>query len=658
MKPDIIVKVGSSWSDLATKNFIVEKLNIKISRNATYQTASLKIKDKGIDWESLDIGKRVQILINGVEEFRGYIKEIERTRENNCLTLNVLCAGLTYDLYRYITDEEKTFPAGKTTGEIAAELYTTYIAPNETWTNNITTATGVTFDKEAIFDQWKLGDCFEYLVNADGYIFFVDWDSTNNRKRINYLLPQEPATPLKFSDDISDNPDRLILNASVNFNDEIKNYVILKGNKNFKYILKQENGGAFVFGVMPGYFYKVAQVFKAPQYTKLSAVKIKGCKQKAEADYLQIKIYKALYNIATDATITANKTPTSGSLENIKDNNNSTFASFNLAAGETLEIKLDFGISKDIAYTYVGLGDFADLDVDVLYSQNDSTYYEFASNISSSSFQKKTTFTSARYWKLKITNNASSSKTVTVYSFATFARGFSNDRWCVGMDTKSEGEAFGTLPTSTSEEFARWSGWIFFDKPVELEANSYYVLSVEYHKNIDDVHYILEASTDAYSDGKILRFSRSLNDWNLENLAYDLTFQLGFNYENISAKAENISSQATYGKIVTKITNPFLISQVIAEKIANYLANTFSMPSCKINIEVEGVNGLDLSKKVKIYLRSLSKSNDLVNKYVEIISYEHEILPGQRWRTYLELGDPQSSFTSIIGKLMKGLAVA
>ena len=652
----VSVKTGTSWATAATKTFTIEKLNIKHSINQEYQTAEFILRDTGTDWEGLDVGNNVIIEIDGTEEFRGYIKKIDRFYDGT-LGLRVFCAGLSYDLYRYFTDEDTQYDAGLTTGTIVQNLINDYIP--ETWTQNITTATGYTVDDDVYFDTWKVGDAIANMASIDGYRFWVDWDSANSRKRINYVVPSTPASPLIFSDSESDSPDRLILDGAVyEAGDDIRNYVVVEGGKNFRERIEQTTGGLHVFNILPLYYTKVGQIFKAPStFTNLDAVQVQALKTSSNLSDLKCRIYKALYNVAPDATVSANITPSTGANTDVNDEDTSTGAAYSVAASGTLEITYTFSSAVSIAYAYVNIDDFTDLDVSIQYSTDGTTYSDWETGITATGYIKKVDFTSAQYWKLKITNTGAASKTVTVNEFALFAWGYDSTRWNAAHDVKSLGDTNVVIPMDVSSNDFVWSGWTFFPKSVELTADKYYVMCLESYDSSSGPFYLIESSaSDEYSDGQSIRHDS--NGWKLEKYTTDLCFKLGFNYGTVRATSSNSTSISNYGQIPFRYTLDRIITYEVAKAVADYFTTEYASPNSYLNIEVEGINGLNLSEKVKVYLHNLSTSaGDLLGVDFEINSYEHEIV-ANRWRTYLELGKPSWKVYQIIANLNKGINTA
>ncbi|MBC7128384.1 MAG: hypothetical protein H5T45_01465 [Thermoplasmatales archaeon] len=637
MKPTINILIGDSWGNLTEKNFVVEKLNIRNSVNEEYQTASFQLRDAGTDWKSLNIGKKIVIKINNVEEFRGYIKYIRRFFDG-VVGLEVECAGLTYDLYRY--EANYTYPAGSYTATIAAALMDGFFP--ETITKNIDYSSGVAIEQEIVFDGMMLGDCLAYLSKIDGCIFFMDWDTANSRKRINYIKRSEPASPKKFSDNASDNPDRLILNASVEVEDDIRNYVEIIGEENFADYIKN-NVVDYDEGVGLGKNYRIIdQIFKATNlYTNLYAIKLRG--KKLSQKYGDLKI--CIYNVAKSvqpSSVTANKTPSGGSLANLYDGNFYTDVSFYLNNGDELTIDYEFSSSQNFV-SFIAICDKVENFVYKIYAYVGGSWVE-QGNLDADLARELhlASGVTTNKVRLYVKNNSGTTYNFHINEFGCFVQGYDSSRWCVAW----RGKALAETNAISLYNNIQWTDWIFFNNPVNLSNNQYYAFSIFLLQYVDDLMYKFSTNND-YPDGKFLILNIPYNE--------DLCFELGFNYDKIVATASNASSQAAYGVKPYKLNINKLITYSFAKKIADYFANNYNAPNKFVEIEVEGINSLSLVEKVKLYLHSLD-NNDLVDVFMSVHSYEHKILPSGRWRTYLYLGrKTEDVIESIIAKLMKGV---
>jgi hypothetical protein len=582
--------------------------------------------------------------------------------------IDVTCRGLSYGLYRYTTDDDTEYE-GKTTGEIADQLYDDFIAPYETWTLNITTATGVTIDDAVIFDTMTIGDCLAQLVDMDGHICYVDWDSGNSRPRLNYVQPSEPGTPKVFSDDAADNPDRQILHTGNTFYEgghNIWNKVIVELGEGFKYLWNQTTATLNVSYFMPYYKRRVAQIFKATRRSvALSAVQLYGYNTGEVAMPLKCRVYKCLYNESANASwsFSTNADGGSGDNANVYDEDLTTYAEWTLADGASVTIKADFGSAKGVPYAYLKLDDFTDLDVDIDWSADNSSWTEWEGDITASGMVKKASETEKRYWRVVITNNTGGSHTVKVYQVAFFIEGYDASHFNVGWDYQNSlGETDIIVPHTGT---ATWSGWHFFPFDIPLTAYNYYVVSFEYmYDDGTTMNYIpyTSHSTDAYADGKLI-LADSDGEWELEtSLTKDVTMKLGFGFVDkirvVADAGPNGSDASAYEQHTYIYRNPLKMGYYrLAEAIAEYIVGAHYDGNAWGQIEVEGIAGLSMAEKIRVHMNALSDSSDDLapggGLLFEVDKIEHEVI-GNRWRTYIKIGKPAITPEGMLAALNMG----
>jgi len=653
---------SSAWSTAATKSLSYPKLTIQNSNNIQYQTAGITVKDPAdTDWKTLSINDKCIIEIDSTEEFRGYIARITR-QYDGCPTLQIQCVGLTYDLFRYITDNEKTYAdtADMTTGEIVEALYDDYIAPYETWTKNITTATGqtITSPEGIIFDKWRVGDAIAHLADMDGYRFFVDWDSVNSRKRLNYYLPDDtPTSILVFSDDPADSPDRLILDEShyEESDENIKNQVVVEGGTaDYESTVGTET---YNIGVSVANGDKISQIFKATD-TKLSGIKIPMVgTTTSTTNTINIKIYKNLYNVARwDVTPSISDTFDEGTYTNCKDEDTSTYSGWNSVPTSGVRwLKYDLGSAKNVAGFYVKStyeDDYA--SVKVQYSTDGSTWTDYYSLTQSQATNGlkylSASAISARYWRLRMENGTVSSYNMYIYEFDIFVEGYGTDTYVLNIPWEGQSELLSK--TVILDYNTSWDGyqdeWI--DVDVDLTSGTYYNIVIE----ADIGSFDTKDSNDVYSYGRWLKSSTNYIGWESGNGTASLIFKVGYNYGKPYGTASNSTSQTNYGIHPFVLRNDKLSPWDIVKQYADYLASTYTSPTNRLYIGVEGIGGISLTDKVQVTLNKLSTGTDLQSQKFEVQGYRHEISPNGKWFTYLELGDPQYRIIDFINKVGGG----
>jgi len=509
----------------------------------------------------------------------------------------------------------------------------------------------------------KIGDCLAALRQIDGKIFFVDWDASNNRKRINYISPGEPATPKKFSDDITDNPDRLILDATVEVEDDIRNNVIVEGNEGFKSILGVEGNYTLIS------FKNKGQIFRASDERKiLDSIAVKASWIAEDTKDLRACIYKALTNIPhhiSSVNIYKNgssASPDEGTADNIKDENFDTYIKFNsLAQNDYIEIVFNFDASYDFyafLYKIATSGNLSDFEKKV-FKWNGSSWDEIASVGTGDNADYKNLYLNSSINTTKIKfyfkNTGSTTVSLNIYELGNFIWGYDENHLPNVQENISLGEAVIQLNKLPSDAYPDYTIFFDFNKRIELEPDKYYACIVY------GASFFLAAmeSISIPDDMKKRIGCTTYGKWFYDS-NYPLAIKLGFEkMKPLRYTAKNQTSINMYGQKTFKFSFTKLLTYEIVKKMAEYFANYYSEPNKFVEIEVEGINSLSLSEKVKLYLHSLSKDNDLVNVFMNVQAYEHEITPAGRWRTYLHLGrKTEDIIEGIIAKLMKGVELS
>lgn len=650
----VSILIGDNFSTAVAKNFTVTKLNIRNTAMQEYQIAKFELKDTGTDWKDLAIDKKVIINIDGVEEFRGYIRNLQRFYDG-CIKLKVFCAGLTYDLYRYVTDEEKEYATTTTmtTGEIVEALIDDYIMPNETWTKNIDTATGINVEAPdgIIFDEWKIGDCLAHLSQMDGRKFFVDWDATNSRKRINYILPSTPASPLVFSDDEADSPDRLILRAYYEESDEIKNYVIVEGGKNFnkkrEYYSGTESVAYVIYNPSTNSWSSHGTFFRAEGNDTLDAIDVKTKTNIHEAEFIA-KVYKSCYNISPSVTSISTNDANATNLLYMKDEDLNTYCEHpSIADGVTYEDTLSWSTLQQNLRGFYLKCERNGVDITVQKSTDGTTFTDVTTITTDKTMYFFDTDQEAIKWKLKLTNNTGSTQSVKIYEFCVWKAGYNSSRFNMA-DLKNDMNSVALVKPVEDG----WTGWCYFSPSIELTQNEYYAVFLYPNSTksffLSPYCYLKTSSAGTYSS-----FSLADDD-TYSHSSYNLMIKFGFNYKDVRGFSTNTTSITNYGQHPYVFRNLLIKSYEMAQAIAEFLSSYYSSPNNYCEIEVEGINDLNLYDKVKVYLHSLDNSGDLLGTEFEIAAYEHEII-ANRWRTILQLGKPKWKVYEVIGRLRKGI---
>lgn len=661
----VSAKVGATWGTATTKTVAIQNLKIKNSRNEQYQTATFTIipVDGSSDWEVfLTTDYRIIIELDGTEEFRGYIGPVRRSyagkdgANNDIPALEVMCRGLSYALYRYVTDEDTTYEAGTDVGQIVDNLYDDFIASHETWTvaynsstkKGINTSTGTTLDDDIIFDNWTIGDCIAHLADMVGYVFYVDWDSTNSRPRLNFTTTYTPATPMVFSDSESDSPDRTILwthNTFYEGGHNIWNLVkVLGGGHNFAGKVETTEDTSSVLSCTAGETY--GQIIKAPA-DDFSAIKMHMQKHTGVGGYVTMWIADCTYNLCSSSGISIylSNSFDVGTAGNVYDEDDTTYATWQgIPSSGTRYVKFDAG-SSVTAVAARWKGDAPDaLDVLKLQkSDNGSTWtdvYTFSSSeITNGTLVELSSEHTARYWRFHITQDSTGDKTI--YELSLFVRGCNSGSWHYPYNPRC-GTSVGLPITSDN--------WIFFYDEDAVE-NQYYMVLWQCSSDTD-----VYKST-GYADGFLLTQNATNTEFYDSSESDDIFFVGGFGYTTPGATSDQTTS-SSYDQHPLIYRNTKLLTHEICRAIADWLSSEYKDGKAWAQIEVEGINNLDLSKKVKVYFHALSDSSDDIapagGLAMEVHSYTHEVTSPTRWRTIIELGNPAMSVAQAIANANKG----
>lgn len=147
----------------------IEDIKISNSKQSSIQNASFKIYDRaGTYHDNIDISYDIEILINGVVEFEGFISALDIKYEG-MYVFDIQCTGNTFDLERYITPMALTF-MGEKTGYIAKTLIEDYTVAMDS--KHMSTSDGVTVDT-ITFNGETINSCFKRLTQLDGYDYYV-----------------------------------------------------------------------------------------------------------------------------------------------------------------------------------------------------------------------------------------------------------------------------------------------------------------------------------------------------------------------------------------------------------------------------------------------------------------------------------------------------
>jgi hypothetical protein len=177
-------------------------LEITNSAKDMYQTGLIKIYNPD---ESLTIGNKVDVDINSINEFSGYIARIQQSLAGTN-TYNVQLIGKTYDLWRQNVDDTgvHTFFNDYTTNFIIDLVD----SQTDIGTSSIPINTGTFMSGSYDFTNHSVGETIRTLADFDGYYFYVNsggnlkyYGLTSNQS-ITILESQiESHSPFQMADD-------------------------------------------------------------------------------------------------------------------------------------------------------------------------------------------------------------------------------------------------------------------------------------------------------------------------------------------------------------------------------------------------------------------------------------------------------------------------
>ncbi len=147
----------------------VQNIVVSNSGQQSYGSASFDYFDfTKSAYKNHTIGTEVDIEINGVLVFEGFIASKRTTFLGDCIMITFNCVSHTYKLERYFTDANKTYTS-KTTGYIVKDLLTTY---TDLTHDDISSTDGVSVSS-IVFDEVTLATAFAQLSELDGYRYYV-----------------------------------------------------------------------------------------------------------------------------------------------------------------------------------------------------------------------------------------------------------------------------------------------------------------------------------------------------------------------------------------------------------------------------------------------------------------------------------------------------
>lgn len=372
---------------------------------------------------------------------------------------------------------------------------------------------------------------------------------------------------------------------------------VIGGGKNFVDTVETTEDSTSMLLCTAGTTY--GQIIKAPA-DDFSAIKMHMKKHYGTGGNVTIWIADSTYNLcATSGILTylsdSFDVGVSGNIDDEDDTTSATWQS--IPSGGTRWIKYDAG--SDVTAVAVRWKSNADsTDVFKLQkSSNGTTWtdvYTFTeSEIDNATLVELSSEHTARYWRFHLYNSDVGDKTI--YEVSLFVRGYHAGVWHYPYNERLA-KTVG-LPVTTGD-------WIFFNDEEAVADNYYMVL---WNCSADtDVYY-----STGYSDGFVIQENATYTDFYDTSSADDIFFIAGFGYKTPAYTSDDTAT-SSYDKHPLIYRNTKLLYYDLCKSIAEYLSSEYKDGKAWAQIEVEGITGLDLSKKVKVYFHALSdSSNDL-----------------------------------------------
>jgi len=117
-----------------------------------------------------NVGDTCMIFIDGSLQFNGYVSRRQQTVEKGTKFDTYQLVGKTYDLWRYVTDENALYSG--TTTNIVASLVNDYC--DGISSDYIDTSKGISLTSEINLTNIQVGDAISRLSDIDGFSFYVD----------------------------------------------------------------------------------------------------------------------------------------------------------------------------------------------------------------------------------------------------------------------------------------------------------------------------------------------------------------------------------------------------------------------------------------------------------------------------------------------------
>jgi hypothetical protein len=230
----------------------ISYIEITNSDQEYYQNGKIQLYDIA---DSISVGQTVMVKIDDVHQISGYVTRKQQTIDKGQKVLNIQVIGKTYDLWRFITDDDAIYTG--TSGYVASSLIASYcdgISASE-----VPYYDGVNISEPLDLRNMIVGDALVELTKSDGFNFYVD-----NDDKLIYFRPDDliDSITIEESDIISMSP---IEEAD----DDLINDVLVLGDTTYNTVTNLSPNGEDRFVIPSGVL--VAQQFVLED-TTLSAV--------------------------------------------------------------------------------------------------------------------------------------------------------------------------------------------------------------------------------------------------------------------------------------------------------------------------------------------------------------------------------------------------